>query len=369
MTVMISEHFPQNTDILLSAKMAYNAGNSCRGNGAIPIKGGMQAMEKVIAGFTPYLGQHCETTAIGNLLQHAGVHLSEPMLFGLGQGLGFIYWDSKAMDFPFIGGRVKPDVLTANLAACLDLNINIQETSSVDKAWKNVQRHIEQGTPVGLKLDSYYLDYFTNNVHFAGHYAVLYGFDDEYAYMADTEQQGAHAQTRLTGLAMARNAKGFMSSRNRSFTLDPVSKLPPLAPTLRKSLTQNAQDYLNPPIRNIGNKGIVKMSSEILNWFVRSSNIEQDLCLTALLMERAGTGGALFRNLYRDFLKECVDLLAESHIEQAYHLFADIAPLWVSVSAAIDRAGRTGDDLELLRASQMLLEIADKERTAMELLL
>ena len=191
-TIMISAHFPQNTDILLSAKMAYHAGNS-----TIPIEGGMQVMEKVIERFTPYTGQHCETTAIGNLLQHAGVHLSEPMLFGLGQGLGFIYWDSKAMDFPFIGGRIKPDVLTANLDACLDLNINIQETSSVDKAWQNVQRHIEQGTPVGLKLDSYYLDYFTNNVHFAGHYAVLYGFDDEYAYMADTEQQGAHAQTRL----------------------------------------------------------------------------------------------------------------------------------------------------------------------------
>src|SRR5690606_41689808 len=65
-----------------------------------------------------------------------------------------------------------------------------------------------------------------------------------------------------------------------------------LIPAIRKALSNNAHDYLNPPIRNIGNKGIVKMSKEILKWPSRSNNFEHDLCLTALLMERAGTGGA-----------------------------------------------------------------------------
>jgi hypothetical protein len=215
-------------------------------------------MTTIIEGFVPYQGDHCETTTMGNLMQHAGVRLSEPMLFGLGQGLGFIYWDSKGMDFPFIGGRVKVDKLTANLADRLGLTVNVQETSSVDKAWRNVRSCIESGFPVGLKLDSYYLDYFTNKVHFAGHYAVLYGVDDEYAYMADTRQQGGQVKTRLTSLAAARNAKGAMSSLNRSYTLEPIDALPPLAPALRESLTKNAQDYLNPPIRNIGNKGHCK---------------------------------------------------------------------------------------------------------------
>jgi hypothetical protein len=249
------------------------------------------------------------------------------------------------------------------------LTVRVQETSSVDKAWRNVRSCIERGIPVGLKLDSYYLDYFTNKVHFAGHYAVLYGVDDEYAYMADTRQQGGLVKTRLTSLAAARNAKGAMSSRNRSFTLEPIDALPPLVPALRESLTKNAHDYLNPPIRNIGNKGIVKMSKEILKWPSRSNNFEHDLCLTALLMERAGTGGALFRNLYRDYLKECADRLEDPRIEQAYLLFTEIAPMWASVSAAIDRAGRSGNHQELQQASNLLLEIADKERAAMELLL
>lgn len=53
--------------------------------------------------------QHCETTALGVLLRHQGLDLSEPMLFGLGSGLSLIFWDSKNMGFPFLGGRVKPE--------------------------------------------------------------------------------------------------------------------------------------------------------------------------------------------------------------------------------------------------------------------
>ncbi|MNC68097.1 hypothetical protein D3C75_1186540 [compost metagenome] len=86
-------------------------------------------------------------------------------------------------------------------------------------------------------------------------------------------------------------------------------------------------------------------------------------------MERAGTGGALFRNLYRDYLRECADRLEDPKIEQAHSMFTEIAPMWVSVSDSIDHAGRTGEHQELVRASKLLLEIADKERAAMELLL
>lgn len=223
--------------------------------------------------------------------------------------------------------------------------------------------------PVGLKLDSYYLDYFTNKVHFAGHYAVLYGLDDEYAYMADTIQQGGLVKTRLASLEAARNAKGPMSSRNRSFTLEPIDALPPLTPAIRAALSKNAHEYLHPPIRNLGNQGIIKMSREMMKWPSRSSQLEYHLPLTATLMERAGTGGAMFRNLYRDFLKECVEQLEDANINQAYRLFVEIAPMWVRVSSLIDEAGRTGDHQKLERASKLLLEIAEKERMAMELLL
>jgi hypothetical protein len=323
----------------------------------------------IIDNFVPFAGEHCETTAFGNLLAHAGIRLSEPLLFGIGEGLGFIYWDMKGMDFPFIGGRSKPDELTARIASRLNLPITLQETASIKKAWHSLKETIDRGLPVGLKLDCYHLDYFTNKIHFAAHYVAMYGYDDEYAYLVDTSQQGTSVKTRLETLQLARNEKGSMSSKNLSYTIEKTTKPLQLAPIIRSSILSNAHQYLNPPIRNIGIKGIEKMSSEILKWPSRSQNLEHDLSLTASMMEKAGTGGAIFRNLYRDFLKESMEICNDSSIEQAYLMFMEIAPLWNEVSASIDKAGRTGH-MELLRhASELLLHIAHKEKEAMGLLL
>lgn len=139
--------------------------------------------------------QHCETTALGVLLRHQGLDLSEPMLFGLGSGLSFIYWDGKNMDFPFLGGRVKPFDLTRNLATRLGLELLVQETTSPRRAWENVTAPIDAGRPVGLQLDSYHLDYFGSKVHFGGHVVAMYGYDDHDAYLVDTAQQGGAVST------------------------------------------------------------------------------------------------------------------------------------------------------------------------------
>jgi hypothetical protein len=170
--------------------------------------------------------QHCETSALGVLLRHQGLDLSEPMLFGLGSGLSFVYWDSKAMDFPFLGGRVKPFELTQNLAARLGLELVVRETGSPRRAWENVAAVIDTGHPVGLQLDSYHLEYFGSKVHFGGHVVAMYGYDDHDAYLVDTDQQGGAVSTSLTSLAQARAARGPMTAKHRSFTLT-VPENPP----------------------------------------------------------------------------------------------------------------------------------------------
>jgi len=43
-------------------------------------------------------------------LNQLGVELSEPMLFGLGEGLEFTLWNMNSMNMPFIGERIKPDL-------------------------------------------------------------------------------------------------------------------------------------------------------------------------------------------------------------------------------------------------------------------
>src|SRR5687768_4545780 len=62
-----------------------------------------------VPNFRPFVGQHCETVATGTLLASAGFRLSEPMLFGLGEGLGFIFIKLRSLPLPFVGGRALPE--------------------------------------------------------------------------------------------------------------------------------------------------------------------------------------------------------------------------------------------------------------------
>ena len=321
-----------------------------------------------IDNFKPFDGQHCETTATGTLLHQIGIELSEPMLFGLGEGLGFIYWNMKTMDFPFIGGRIKPDLLTKNITKNLNLKLSVKETSSKQKAWEEVKEHLDSGQVVGLKMDCYYLAYFSNPFHFAGHYAAIYGYDDYNAFLIDTKQQGGQVQTSLGSLTEARAAKGPMASKNLYYTIKSTGNDLDLKKAVSTAIRNNATEYLNPPITNISYKGIQKTSTEIIKWFNTSKDIEKEFVLSAMLMERAGTGGALFRNLYRDFLKESYELLKLSELKTSYETFTEIAEHWTSVSQLFGKISQTKNIKYIHEVSEILKIIADKEKEAMELL-
>lgn len=312
--------------------------------------------------------RHCETTALGVLLRHQGLDLSEPMLFGLGSGLSFIYWDSKNMDFPFLGGRVKPFELTRNLAGRLGLDLQVQETGSPRRAWENVTALVDAGSPVGLQLDSYHLDYFASKVHFGGHVVALYGYDDHDAHLVDTEQQGGAVSTSLTSLARARAARGPMSAKHRSFTLTAAGDPPSPRDRIIPAVTACADAFLHPPIANLGHRGIETAGKRVRTWLRRTDHPERDLPQAALLMEKAGTGGALFRNLYRDFLAEGAELLGSDRLRTGHTLYSEAATLWTQVAALIEKAGSSGEEQHLHQAGTILGDLARVEHEAMRAL-
>jgi hypothetical protein len=316
--------------------------------------------------------RHCETTALGVLLRHQGLDLSEPLLFGLGSGLSFVYWDARSMDFPFLGGRVKPFVLTRNLAAALDLDLEVKETASPRRAWENVAGPIGAGSPVGLQLDSHHLDYFGSKVHFGGHVVAMYGYDDRDAYLVDTDQQGGAVTTGLASLARARAARGPMTAKHRSFTLTvpggAAAARDRVAAAVVPAITACADAFLHPPIANLGHRGIAKAGRIAPTWLRRASDPARDLPQAAMLMERGGTGGALFRNLYRDFLAECADLVGGPHLRTGHRLYTEAAVLWTEVAALLARAGESGDEGTLVRAGTVLGDLARLETEAMRAL-
>ncbi len=318
----------------------------------------------MIPGFQPFEGEHCETVAIGNLLKHRGLQLSEPMLFGIGAGLGFIYWKLKSMPVPFLGGRTK--ALGRNLCGNLGVQMEERETSSSAKAWRNVAEFLDAGEPVALQLDCFHLDYFSNKIHFAGHHVAMVGYEAELAHLVDTRPQGTSVTTSLDSLAKARREKGPMSARNRSATIsfDPAGV--DLESAIVRGIRANAAEFLNPPIQNLGYRGIKKTAAEIGRWYAASADPRADFAHAAMMMERAGTGGALFRNLYRDFLQEAGEVTGLDGVREGHERFVGIAAKWSEVARLFERVAATGESEPLDAAADLLNDLSELERAAMQ---
>jgi hypothetical protein len=324
-------------------------------------------MAHIIQNFNPFPGKHCETTATGCLLKNAGIHYSEPMMLGLGNGFGFIYWKMSFMDLPFIGGRSKPFDLTRTFCSNMNIRLEERETGSKKKAWDNVKEFIDRDIPVGLQLDCYHLEHFNRSFHFAGHFLCVYGYDDKHAYVFDT---GSYYKVGLENLEAARFEKGSMAARARSWTLCKNGDLADMKSVIPESMKSIAFEFLNPPLQNFGYKGIHKLSREMLKWFDRVDNPEKEFTGMAMIMEDGGTGGAVFRNFFRDFLKESQSYYQNNdNIEKACKLYAEAAANWTNIASLISKAGRTSEQKYLVRASDLCGQTAVIEKEAMELLL
>lgn len=216
----------------------------------------------LIKNFVHYPGVHCESTAIRDLLAFNGLHLSEPMVFGLGSGLGFIYWDMKKMPFPFVGGRIKPGELIKNLSENIGFDLIVEETRSIEKAWLKLKEDLSKNYPVGLKVDMFYLDYFDQPLHFASHNIVACGFDENSVFVADTNFKEIQ-KVSIDNLKKARSAKGPFSSSNLSFKVNNVPTKIDLVNCIRNAVRKTSKQMLNPPIKNLGVSGIRKFSRMI----------------------------------------------------------------------------------------------------------
>ena len=313
----------------------------------------------VIEPFEPFVGLHCETTATTNLLRHAGLPVSEPMVFGLGEGLSFAVLVFKNAPAPFIAGRSRPEQVTRTLAETLGIELDVRQTRSPARAWRNIADAVDAGRPVAAKLDAHFLDYYSGD-HFAGHYLAVYGYDDDCVCVVDS--MAGVQRVHRDSFEKARLWRGPMASNALTWTVTAVSAVDwPTA--VRAAIAGNSADYLNPPIRSFGARGIRKAAELAPRWVDTIPEPSTQLPLMAHLMEHGGTGGGLFRAIYRDFLLEVAERLGSLELKRCAALFDQAADLWTQVAAALDRAGHQGTP-SLQHAADLMSRVADVEESA-----
>lgn len=330
-------------------------------------------MNKLVEGFVHRQGVHCESTSLRDIFEFHGFRFSEPMIFGIGSGLGFIYWHSKQMPYPFVGGRARD--FAKNLCSNLNVAIKMNKTANKTRAYESVRALVSNNIPVMIHVDMPYLKYLglPEQAHFGSHTVVVAGLDEEKgtAYIADTMFKDLQTAT-LEELERARSStfKPF-PPENKWFTFEFPAKLTLTKAAVRNALKETAQTMLDPPIKNLGVKGISHFADEITKWpklFPPEKPLFKQLyAVTYVMIQEDGTGGGLFRYLYSRFLKEAGELLDNEELADVGRRYREMGQRWTKIARLIRKTPEARDSVN--EASQQLRDTAKEETDALSNLL
>jgi hypothetical protein len=330
---------------------------------------------KPFKGFVSLQTHHCVTGSMRHIYAFNGCDMSEELLLGLGEGVGFMYWQAKGQP-PFLGGRASPKSGMEALAGQRSgVKIEIHRTSSPLKARQALLELLAAGQPVMVQVDMGFLPYFNfggQEYHFGGHVVVVCGCDLQAGQVLVAERDGLHPIS-MADLEHARNStfKPFPPG-NAWWSFDFGGFHHPAAEAVHLAIANQANAMLKPPIRNMGVKGIRTAAERIPLWPKQISvgDIRLALFNTYIFINHiGGTGGGLFRYMFSRFLQEAAAITGETILSDSAAEFKHIGDTWESFAAwAREVSAIPNPASRLSEATDPLLAIADQEQSAWEIL-
>ncbi len=324
-------------------------------------------------------GYHCQTNSLAKIFHYYGHPLSEDVILGLGAGLGFIYWKMK-MDlgtYVFIGGRGNNKNFFSDLGKRTGVRISVLSTASASKAEASLLEKLAKQEPVMMFGDMGFLPWFElpTDYHFGGHTFVVCGFDGKKTALAsDMDQKAAGLKKgfyhQIT-LEQLRKARGSLHKpfppKNAYLEFDFAEYHDPRPEDLLSALKQTAKSQLNPPIKNLGVKGLRYTANEILKWpqIFEDSVLRMNLFSLYLYVEIGGTGGGCFRYMYSRFLKEVAKIVGDKSLEETSGMFDQSGRKFTEIGLMFENAEKMQDiNSRLSVASEKFKEIAEIEENA-----
>ncbi len=288
-------------------------------------------------------GRNCMTSSLWKLFNHFGFKISEEMLVGIASGLGFIYWNMKQLPVPFVGGMNGgrfPTILglaTERLGGTW----KVLKSSSMPRAHGHLKKVLKANSPALVCVDIGYLDYLSlgGDDHFGMHTVLVYGIDEmkNEAYISD--RFSTPITISLAALQQARASKYHpFPAENKLLTVELPEEPIPLTKIIPKAIKDNADFMLNGPISNIGIRGILRWQKELKNYpklMPEPHNLVRALCEHYVYIETGGSGGALFRRIYSDFLKESSSIMKDKTLKESSKDYAKISNMWSNLAKLI----------------------------------
>jgi hypothetical protein len=325
-----------------------------------------------LAGFKSLETHHCVTGSMRHVYVYNSHDISEDMLLGLGAGVSFIYWHQKGT-VPFIGGRGTPKPSMEEIAGQrTGVRIEPHTTSSARKARKTLLEMLDAGRPVMIQCDMGFLPYFDfggSEYHFGGHAVVVCGYDPatEQVLIADRDEELHPVSMEDLEKARGSTYKPF-PPRNRWYTFDFGDKRQPTAEEVRQAIMEQARPMLEPPISNIGVKGIRKAARMVPRWpdSLGADELRWALFNAYIFINAVGgTGGGTFRYMFGRFLGEAAGIVGEPRLEESAAEFQGIGDAWEELGEWFRRTSEAPDPASLLgECVAPLNALADREEAA-----
>jgi len=319
-------------------------------------------MRTSVEGFEHRTGSHCASTALRDVLEFKGISLSEAMVLGLGAGPWFVLFeDARFSPQRFFHGRTVS--FEHDVAAALGVTFD-EAMRPFDDAMAEARRRLAANDPVLMVSDVRWLPYFDTTSHFNGHRIVMNALDDDgNAWVTDSHFPGVQrVDAGNFRRSVTSSAPPYPKTEVVSGTLR-VDRAPVVKAAIRPALRACADVNLDAS-ETTGLGGIERLAATLPEWEGLSD--PRWACRFAYqVIERRGTGGALFRRLYARFLAECADRFADVVARSLVPLAEVAADRWTALATEF-KSQSEKDAPSLRTASRLAATVLEAERTLWE---
>ncbi|GAB6887469.1 hypothetical protein JCM13304A_09670 [Desulfothermus okinawensis JCM 13304] len=260
-------------------------------------------------------------------MEFHGVCLSEPMCFGIGQGLG-IWYLKDIPDAPTVLFHGRCYSIESNFFKNLKIPFAWEQFEHPQDSTKALIKKIDKNVPILIQTDIYYLPYFNSSTHFPGHAVVVWGYDDSEMifFLSDTEKKDL-LKVGFKDLQHAMFFKGFFNGKGNQFGPEQIVIGEDIKEAIKNSMYNNSYEILNNKSPYSGISALDTWIQEYKEW---ADYEDWRWCarFTYQIIEKRGTGGGAFRLMYSEFLDEVSSYFPEIKEKGLPKLMAKIGNKW-----------------------------------------
>lgn len=343
-------------------------------------------MSRVLLDYPHRVAGHCGSGALRDLLEWNNLGWSGPpdegLVFGLGGALGFCYLRVPGFSPPVYlvgrGGDLELDLLHR-----LGATVQLRRTDDPELGWNWVKGELDEGRPVMVWADIGELPYLRVRLPMSRHDIVIIGYDDwaQLAYVVDNDRDGVQ-EVPYEALARARASTAFPEpTRHATFLVNWPRKLPDLTSAAADAFAASARSLrdggtdpiglakLAPgSVADTGLGGIRGFAHDVEQWPDLFSEPELARALRALpaLVEKAGTGGGLFRRLQASCCNQIADCTGSTRTAAAAKAFRQSADMWSALARIATTDNCAAERARgVARVAWLLVELEDAAVTAL----